>query len=371
MKQRKSPTGITVNNKSITVRFNFEGVPHKHTLRLSNTSENIKYAERQRAIWIDKLTRGERVEEFHGKRPTIGMCLNKWLSQAEGTIKASTFKGYNKHVTALIAEFGAIHADTLTIGMVRDYCIKLECSHKTILNRLSPLRLALNIAFEDGDVTTNVLANWTFSKNRMIDQDLAREKRLIKPFTLEEQSLILTEAKGQIRNLFHFAFWSGLRTSELVALRWEDIDFKKGIIHVCRAKTQDDKQAGKTKTLRSTRDVVMLDQARIALNDQREHTQLLKAEVFHNPKRNRPFDGDQDIRRVYWIPLLEEAGVEYRTPYQTRHTYASMMLMAGENPIWVSQQMGHTDLAMVNTRYGRWISEKDDSSGSKANGLVT
>jgi len=39
---------------------------------------------------------------------------------------------------------------------------------------------------------------------------------------------------------------------------------------------------------------------------------------------------------------VPSAGVCYRYPYQMRHTYAPMMLQAGESVMWVAQQMGHT-----------------------------
>src|SRR5438874_4124793 len=67
-----------------------------------------------------------------------------------------------------------------------------------------------------------------------------------------------------------------------------------------------------------------------------------------------------------WIPALKKAGVRYRKPYQTRHTYASMMLMAGENPMWVAKQMGHTDWSLTAKRYSRWIPSDMPDAGQKA-----
>ena len=58
--------------------------------------------------------------------------------------------------------------------------------------------------------------------------------------------------------------------------------------------------------------------------------------------------------------------MRYRYPYQTRHTYASMMLSAGENPLWVAAQMGHKDWSMIARVYGKWIPEADPLAGAKA-----
>jgi integrase len=43
-----------------------------------------------------------------------------------------------------------------------------------------------------------------------------------------------------------------------------------------------------------------------------------------------------------------------------------MMLTAGESPIWIAQQMGRTDTAMVFRRYGSWIPDATPDAGGKA-----
>lgn len=63
---------------------------------------------------------------------------------------------------------------------------------------------------------------------------------------------------------------------------------------------------------------------------------------------------------------MKKAGVRYWRPYQTRHTYASMMQSAGEHPMWVAKQMGHTDWRMIARVYGRWMPTADIFAGSKA-----
>lgn len=89
-------------------------------------------------------------------------------------------------------------------------------------------------------------------------------------------------------------------------------------------------------------------------------------EVFLNPRTGEPWAGDQPIRHGAWTHALRLAGVRYRRPYQTRHTYASMMLTAGENPVWVAGQMGHADIGMIFRNYGRWIRDSAPEAGNKA-----
>ena len=66
------------------------------------------------------------------------------------------------------------------------------------------------------------------------------------------------------------------------------------------------------------------------------------------------------------MPALKRAGVRYRNPYQTRHTFASMMLTAKEHPMWVAKQMGHSDWGMIQRVYGKFIEDKKQDTGALA-----
>ncbi|HAT2047967.1 TPA: site-specific integrase, partial [Legionella pneumophila] len=165
----------------------------------------------------------------------------------------------------------------------------------------------------------------------------------------------------QIRNLFQFAFFTGLRTSELIALEWGDIDLAHGIINVVRAVVK--KQIKGTKTIAGKRQVMLLPPAIEALNAQMKYTFDIGERVFHNPRTNQPWETDHQIRRTAWVHTIKRAGIRYRNPYQTRHTYASMMLSGGENIMWVASQMGHVDTEMVMKTYGKWIPNDASKKG--------
>ena len=246
---------------------------------------------------------------------------------------------------------------------IKTWAATLTAGNKRIANILSVFRAALQEAFEDELIDSNPLAGWTYEKAQAPND--AQDD--IDPFTQEEQAAILARLDGQGRNLVQFAFWTGLRTSELVALNWTDIDFLRGIGRISKATTQAAKEAVETtKTRSGVRDVRLLAPALAALKNQQAFTSLKNAEIFQNPKTGERWKGDQPIRKTLWTGALKRAGVRYRYPYQTRHTYASMMLSAGEHPMWVAQQMGHSDWAMIRKTYGRWMPDTELNSGGKA-----
>lgn len=172
---------------------------------------------------------------------------------------------------------------------------------------------------------------------------------------------------GQAANLVQFALGTGLRTSEVVALDWRDVDFIRGEVMITKAMTQASKGAAEIpKTAAGRRAVKLLGPAMTGLKAQKEHTFLAGEEVFQNPRTLERWAGDGPIRKTMWAHAVKKAGVRYRRPYQTRHTYASMMLSAGEHPMWVAKQMGHSDWTMIARVYGRWMPSENATSGAKA-----
>ncbi len=155
-----------------------------------------------------------------------------------------------------------------------------------------------------------------------------------------------------------------MRTSELIALEWPDIDWKRKKINVNKAITNAGRINETTKTKSGKREIDMLPPVEKALIDQKSHTLLQGNKVFLNHD-NKPWNGDSQIRKRAWITILQKADIRYRNPYQTRHTYASMMLSAGENLAWVSNQMGHGDVLVTARTYARWI-KSTEQQGMKA-----
>ena len=108
-----------------------------------------------------------------------------------------------------------------------------------------------------------------------------------------------------------------------------------------------------------------------ALQNQKQYTFMAGKRVFNNPRTCKPWLGDQPIRKTLWIPTLKRAGVRYRNPYQTRHTYASMMISSGEPIKWLSKQLGHSDMTTTLRIYSDWLDDAAPDAGSKAVSLFS
>jgi integrase len=156
---------------------------------------------------------------------------------------------------------------------------------------------------------------------------------------------------GQWLNYFEFAFFTGLRPSELIALKWGSIDFlrKKATIDAARVRAVD-----KDSKTHRPRDIDLQTRALNALLRQKKHTFLSGDFIFRNPESNtRLFDTGPPMDT--WRDALKAVGIRSRDARQTRHSFATMCLHAGMNPAYVAQQMGHVDKRMFFEVYSKWM----------------
>ena len=364
----KFPKGIGSRSPdSLYIDFNYNGIRYKETLPIKPTKSSLKEISRKREAILYEISIGSFDYAKHfptSKNAHLGkasqlikieLLLADYIETQRKRRADSTFDSYRKIINHhLSPTFGDIYIQELTVSKINKWINTLTIKNKTINNILIPLRGICSDAYQDGLIDINPMKRIPNLKVKQDEPD---------PLDPSEITKVLNACTGQIKNLFQFAFWTGLRTSELIALEWGDIDWNKNVIRISRARVKGKLKAPKTDA--GIRDVKILPLALSALKSQKQFTYLNGKEVFHNPRTEQPWKNDAPIRKTAWQPTLKRAGIRMRIPYQTRHTYASMLLSACENPMWVAQQMGHADWGMIRKRYGRWIPEIDTSAGSK------
>lgn len=358
---------VKTRGNSIQIDFYYLGIRCRESLKIEPTKANKLYAKRLKATI--KLEIAQNTFQYAKYFPnsknallgakstnkTVAKALDDYIEAGRRTFEMSTWRNYRSAIEHhLKPTFGHIRLADMTSNEIKKWIGKLTISNKRINNVLIPLRTILNDAFADGLIERNPIIRIS---------NLAVRFEEPQPFTPDEIIAITKELPQQGKNLIQFAIWTGLRTSELIALEWKDIDWIKGLVRVRRASVNKLTKQPKTKS--GERDVKLFPPALDALKDQKQFTLLADGRIFNNPRTNASWETDGQIRKTMWQPALKKAGVMYRIPYQTRHTYASMLLSAGENPLWVAQQMGHKDWGMIRKRYGRWIPEVDSSAGGK------
>lgn len=101
---------------------------------------------------------------------------------------------------------------------------------------------------------------------------------------------------------------------------------------------------------------------RKVLDAQFELTGAFKSPYVFINSEGRPIL--QDKLREVWARVMEKSGLMYRRMYETRHTFASWALAAGESPHWVARTLGHVNTSMIYKTYGRYIPNLTRHDGS-------
>ena len=206
--------------------------------------------------------------------------LNGWLRHKQDHLELSTLRDYRSATDHyLIPAFGDMSLQELTSAQVRNWLHTLDISNQRKNNILIPLRAIFSDAYADELISRNPLDRIKQAPRRTPEAD---------PFSREEMEAILDACDGQINNIFKFAFWTGLRTSELIALEWSDVNLKQKTVFIRGVRTRTgDKDRPKTSS--SIRQVELLPPALDALRSQ-QNISPEDGSIFHQPSHRRALD---------------------------------------------------------------------------------
>lgn len=363
--------GVEVRPNSIRLTFTWLGKARKETLMtngapMAPTAANLRWAEKLAAEIRDKIRLGtfSLTEYFpasgsdSGTELSFGKQLDTWLDAQR--IEASTKAGYSSAAkfwkTAIVDghAFGehplraVKHSD-----MLRALAARPNLSGKTVNNYVSVAREALELALRDGAIASNPAENIPRASYQKEPPD---------PFTRDEAEAIIADALARypeaIGNHIEWRFFTGVRTSEAAGLRWPNVDLASDHMVIREAIVRGvEKDSTKTAVART---VQLNSRAKAALTRQAKHTRMLGEHVWLDPRYSTPWVEERAFRRSYWTPCLKRLGIRYRAPNHMRHSYATMMLMAGRTPAWCARQLGHSVEMFLRT-YSKWLGGEQDS----------
>ena len=351
--------GVKARGNKIQISFSYQGIRCRETLPISPSPTNLKKAFQLRELVNFDITIGAfdyakrfpysknaiRFAKEPGTLITVEKAANDWLKQKQSTCEMSTIRDYKSIIGYyLIPTFGSKRLSELKSKDIKNWYYSLEISSKRKNNVLGVFHNLLENAVKDELIVRNPVSHISREKNHTREPE---------PFSIEEMNQIIDGLPVPIKYQFQFAFWTGLRTSEHLALEWSDVDLDRNVIFVRKARVRGVDKGPKTKN--GVRTVELLPAAREALVLQSAFSNNSQGTVFFDPRNGEPWKNDQALRRCYWQPTLAKIGVNYRCPYQTRHTYASHRLMENCNSNWVANQMGHHNPMFTCHVYARWI----------------
>ncbi|HHO0758293.1 TPA: DUF3596 domain-containing protein [Aeromonas hydrophila] len=398
-----SAQGVERHNNSLRITFHYQRKRCREVLNIPITKANIKHASRLREAILHDIavgtfdylkyfpdskramnhTRAEALREI-----TLSELVARYLAVKDVDIGDNAKGRYRSILTMLAKDLDpSRRVSALRQEDLQHWRRDLIASPRGRTGKvLAPRSVNYYLMVAAG------LFGWA-NTNGYTKQDLAAPLSKVEvlrdkpnPFTADEEARLIAAAHHPMDAAWiKLAIWTGMRTGELCALAWEDIDMTRGELTVRRNVTQlrtfKSPKTGRERTL------VLLPPALDALRELRPITAMQKQHTIKRTLRDgrtvtegctfvlTPVITTRTPTSAIcytaftlgdkWDRLSRRAGITRRTQYHTRHTFASRMLTAGANPEWVGSYLGHEDSHMVRTVYGAWMPDNDQDEVSR------
>lgn len=232
------------------------------------------------------------------------------------------------------------------------------------------------------------------------------QKQGIEYYSKEEVRAILMGSTGMMQAFAYIAFTLGVRTGEVLGLRWEDIDFENGIITFRRTMSKQLKASREElERLQKNGMRIVIGKSRAEQKAQRpimmteitgvtkKHDgisvmpdvtkRVLETYFKHRPDNDwlfvnrlgKPYTNSRSVVDYKFKPLLKKLGIEYKDLYQSRHSYHTLLNAADVSEGFLKAQARHGENSTVLRDHyiheERGIKEKWGSDIESANNVFT
>ncbi len=304
----------------------------------------------------------------------LGEYLDKWLEEiAKPRLRKSTFSSYE----AVLKNYVKANLGTKRLSDIQAYevqklyndLIKQGLSSRTVRYAHVVFSSAMKQAIK-----------WKMiAQNPCELCELPRlEKNEMKYLSPEETTKFLDVAKDTKHFVvFLLVIESGMRPEEYLALQWKDIDFEQKALSVRRAIVWNRKGGGfnftEPKTKKSRRSIPISNSVINALKTHRRkqlEEKLKLGAAYQNldlvfaSEVGTPIQPKNLLDR-HFRPLLIKAELPSLRLYDLRHTTATLLLSAGENPKVVSERLGHASIVLTLDTYSHVLPTMQESATNK------
>jgi integrase len=329
--------------------------------KVETVGPNKKLAERVLAERVTAVNQG-RFEDL--REATFREFADKWLQDyARPHLKPSTYDGYERYLNGhWIPAFGDLPLRSLTPGRIQETVNALAVrglKAKSVNNFVVPLKKMLGDAVKWGYLQHNPAINVARLPVRH------EEMRALNP---TEVTRLLDAVADEHRLFFELAVFTGLRRGELIGLRWKDVDWLQRRLRVQRSVWNG--QIGTPKSARSVRAVDLTPALLEHLRDARPagpDDQVGERLMF--PGEDGGLRDPVSFLRWHFKPALKRAGLPDIRFHDLRHTYASLLILAGEHPKFVQTQLGHASITTTLDRYGHLLPGAYSHAGERLQNL--
>lgn len=352
--------------------------------RYSAYGHNVKECTENETLMREEIKAGLYTSN---RNITLDSYFDEWEKSRTGVIKDSSIKmnrsRYNNHIKSVLGETKLQKIEKREIVKLQQNLAQ-KLSASTTNSVIVLLKTVLNAAVDDEIIIKNPAAS--VKPLRMDDRPKASET-IHRALTREEQQAFIQEAKQEwLYEFFCFSLCTGMRLNEIVALKWQDIDYINNVIHV--TKTVSWKQGGgitetSPKSETSKRDIPMNDTIKKVLQMQRKKMAMIYGEIVARKMDSNIFIGSNGSRAVASstvvfsinnvLKRLRQQGIEIErfTHHAFRDTFATRYIEEGGNMQTLQKILGHSSLAMTADLYAHVLpSTKQQEMKQVENGFI-
>ena len=332
-------------------------------------------AEKFLTAWLRDMDKGMFVEPSN---QTLNSYLDKWLETvAKPRLRTNTFESYSQTLDRNVRPFLGERA--------------LSSIRPNDVQGIYTLILEKGLKARSVEYTNAILSSalkqavkWQILNfNPCSAVDLPKKQRAeMKAFSPDESKRFLSAAKDDERAVcLTFALLTGMRPSEYLALRWSDVDLKKGAAVVQRSVTRAKGGGfnfGETKTARSRRTVPL---PQTLIKDLQHHRRkqleqkLRLGAVYQDQDLVFPTElgtplAYSNLDRRHFKPVCKRAELHGFRLYDLRHSCATLLLGVGENPKVVAERLGHSTIVLTLDTYSHVLPDMQQAATDKLEKLL-
>lgn len=324
------------------------------------------------AYLTKKLRERDLGRDLEGAKITLNEYLDRWLQTAvKPRVRQKTCKDYDgilrRYIRPALGDRVLVSMLPMDIQTTYHGMIERGLSARTVRYTHAVLRSAMRQALR-----------WRLLLDNPVDG-----VKTPQPLRGEMRSLTVEQAQAFLRAalvtphgpVLAVALTTGMRPSEYLALKWQDLDWTRQTVSVVRSVRRLDGRwcFSDTKRSRSRRPIRLQTWIVALLRDLRTKASAqdlypeLRDLVFRTPS-GQPINAD--CLAKHFRSILDSAGLPRIRLYDLRHSAATIALAAGVSPKVVSEQLGHASTAFTLDTYAHVLPHMQDEAAARVEAML-